>query len=65
MCSDKQTTQRSDKGAVLDAAENNSDHLSAFEPELKVIHAPSQELLARARVGWRRFVDSLEDCPDE
>ncbi|MEV7545868.1 hypothetical protein [Streptomyces sp. NPDC089915] len=49
----------------MDAAENNSDHLSAFEPELKVIHAPSQELLARARVGWRRFVDSLEDCPDE
>ncbi|MFE3761668.1 hypothetical protein ACFXPI_07870 [Streptomyces sp. NPDC059104] len=33
-------------------------------PELEAAFAPGQELLARARTGWERFLDSFEEPSD-
>ncbi|MCX5378104.1 hypothetical protein [Streptomyces sp. NBC_00091] len=32
---------------------------------LEAAFAPSQDLLARARAGWQRFTDSLEEPCDD
>ncbi|GAA0277075.1 hypothetical protein GCM10010302_13410 [Streptomyces polychromogenes] len=67
MCSDKQGTQRSDREAVLNAAgEGATDgEIPLSWPEPTGGSAPSPALLAWARAGWERFVDSMEEDLDE
>ncbi|MFJ3878770.1 hypothetical protein ACIPW5_15040 [Streptomyces sp. NPDC090077] len=57
----------------MNAAEKNAvgseppggKRLFASWPEPRRVSAPSPELLARARAGWERFVDSIEEDVDE
>ncbi|MEW2370960.1 hypothetical protein AB0940_16585 [Streptomyces sp. NPDC006656] len=60
--SDSRTTQRSDKEAGLDAAENTA---ADTERPLNERPAISQELLERASLGWERFLDSMEEASHE
>ncbi|MEV7542062.1 hypothetical protein [Streptomyces sp. NPDC089915] len=55
----------------MDVAENSpadaerGDRPRAREPKSLGVPAPSQALLDRARSGWQRFIDSIEDLSDE
>ncbi|MGZ9933335.1 hypothetical protein ACXNSR_26065 [Streptomyces sp. NC-S4] len=40
-------------------------HEAPAGPRLSQQHEPSEELLDRARVGWERFVASLQEPSDD